>query len=75
MATVTVFNFEVKDGQRGTYALAKAKCTRETIAAMGPYGRIVEGTGEEVDAALLTPSKRYYESSWEPRHAASMVLA
>jgi len=75
MATVTVYNFQVRDGQRGIYALAKAKCTRETIAAMGPYGRIIEGTGEEIDAARLTPSKRYYEPRAASRRAASSSMA
>ena len=66
MAIVTVYNFKVRNSQRGTYEVAKAKCPRETIAAMGLYGRIIEGTGEEVDASLLTESKRYYRSTASP---------
>jgi len=61
MAIVTVYNFEVSDIQQGVYVLAKGKCTRESIASIGLSARIIEGTAQEVDEALLTQSKRYYE--------------
>jgi len=61
MAIVSVYNFEVSDIQQGAYVLAKGKCTRETIAEIGPSARIIEGTGQDVDESLLTQSKRYYE--------------
>ena len=61
MTIVTVYNFEVSDIQQGAYVLAKGKCTRETVAEIGPSARIIEGTGQEVDESLLTQSKRYYE--------------
>ncbi len=60
MTIVTVYNFEVSDIQQGVFVLAKGKCTRETIAAIGPSARIIESSGEEVDDSLLTHSKRYY---------------
>ena len=61
MAIVTVYNFEVSDIQQDAYILAKGKCTRETIAEIGPSARIIEGTGQDVEESLLTQSKRYYE--------------
>jgi hypothetical protein len=62
MAIVTVYSFEVADDIRqDAFFLAKGKCTRETIAAMGPSARIIESTGEEVDDSLLTHSGRYRE--------------
>jgi len=61
MSIVTVYNFEVSDIQQGVYSLAKGKCTRETIAEIGPSARIIEGSGQDVDDSLLTHSKRYYE--------------
>lgn len=74
MAIVTVYNFEVSDIQQGTFVLARGKCTREKIEEMGPKARIIEGTGEEVDEALLTHSKRYHKPEDGQSHDATTGL-
>ncbi|QBC44355.1 hypothetical protein [Iodobacter fluviatilis] len=57
MTIVTVFDFELPDICAGDYLLAKGKATKEYVSAH--YGRVIEGTGIDVDSALLHDGGRY----------------
>ena len=60
MATVTVHHFEVWDINRGDWVRQPLKSTAERIMeATQGKGRIVPGTGEEVDASELDTHGRY----------------
>ena len=61
MAKITVFSFEIYNGQNGVYERAKGMITeKEALEISG--AKIIETTAKEVDESELTQSKRFYEN-------------
>jgi hypothetical protein len=57
MATVTVHNYLIWDRQNGRSVIPAMKITVERIGLIG--GKIVPGTGEDVDVSALDAKGRY----------------